>query len=170
MKATQPGPSTAQRAVVGVVLAVLAVAACYPLALAVIALASPQPAYVGQGQLASCPPTPNCVSSLTADENAYIEPLTYNGPAELAQSVLVLTLEELPRTLVVQAEDGYVRAESRSPTLRFIDDMEFVFVPEDGIIHVRAAARLGNSDLGMNRARVEALRARFNAQLTQAVS
>jgi uncharacterized protein (DUF1499 family) len=105
------------------------------------------------------------------DYDAYIDPLTYVGSPELAQSVLEITLEQLPRTVVVQSEDGYIRAESRSPTMRFVDDMEFLFEPGGSrIIHVRAAARLGQSDLGMNRARVEELRELFDQQLNQAAS
>lgn len=166
----QKQSSTAQRLVIGVVLVLLIAAIGYPLALAAVALASPQPAFVGQGQLASCPPSPNCVSSLADDDSAYIAPLTYDVSPEIAQSVLETSLEQLPRTTVVQSEDGYVRAESRSPTMRFIDDMEFVFEPNSGIINVRAAARLGQSDMGMNRARVERLRALFEQQLNQAAS
>ena len=158
-------PSTAQRIVVGVVLVALLAAIGYPLALAGVALASPQPNYVGQGQLVSCPETPNCVSSLSRDENAYIIPLTYVGSPEIAQSVLITALEELPRTVVVQVEDGYVRAESRSATMRFVDDLEFVFENGSGIINVRSAARLGKSDLGVNRARIERLREIFNEYL-----
>ncbi len=167
---TPDGPSTTQRTVVGLVLVALVLAIGYPLALAAVALTSPQPSYVGQGQLASCPPTPNCVSSLASDDNAYIDPLTYVGSPAIAQSVLETSLQQLPRTIIMQSEEGYVRAESRSRLMRFVDDMEFVFEQDSGIIHVRSAARLGQSDLGVNRARVERLRELFEQQLNQAAS
>jgi uncharacterized protein (DUF1499 family) len=40
----------------------------------------------------------------------------------------------------------------------FVDDTEFYFPPDEAIIHVRAAARLGESDLGVNRRRLEQIR------------
>jgi uncharacterized protein (DUF1499 family) len=45
--------------------------------------------------------------------------------------------------------------------LRFVDDVEFLLVPAERVIHVRSASRVGYSDLGTNRKRVEALRAKF---------
>lgn len=40
----------------------------------------------------------------------------------------------------------------------FVDDLELHLRPEQNLIAVRSAARLGSSDLGVNRKRVEKLR------------
>jgi uncharacterized protein (DUF1499 family) len=60
-------------------------------------------------------------------------------------------------TFVVE-EDRYWRIEFRSRIFRFVDDVEFLFDPESKRIHVRSASRLGHSDLGVNRQRVETIR------------
>jgi uncharacterized protein (DUF1499 family) len=40
----------------------------------------------------------------------------------------------------------------------FVDDLEFYFPREESVIHLRSAARLGESDLGVNRRRLEQIR------------
>lgn len=134
---------------------------CYPLSLAVIALASPPPLNVGSGTLDLCPATPNCVSSQETRSDWFVPPLQYSGDAVSAQARLVDALRTLPRTMVVLQSDGYVYAERRSPTFRFVDDLEFKFDTQAGVIHVRSASRLGQSDAGVNRAHIEAIRALF---------
>ena len=68
-------------------------------------------------------------------------------------------VKESPRTLIVEETDEYLRAECRSALFRFVDDLELQLRPNEGIIAVRSASRVGYSDLGANRRRVEALRA-----------
>ena len=40
----------------------------------------------------------------------------------------------------------------------FIDDVEFFVNKDKGVIDVRSASRLGESDLGVNRERIESIR------------
>jgi len=40
----------------------------------------------------------------------------------------------------------------------FVDDVEFLLDEKAGVIHVRSASRLGRSDFGVNRDRVETIR------------
>jgi uncharacterized protein (DUF1499 family) len=61
----------------------------------------------------------------------------------------------------VTRESGYLYAQSTTPLMRFTDDLEFWLDAEKGVIHVRSASRLGESDLGANRQRVETIRAQF---------
>jgi uncharacterized protein (DUF1499 family) len=63
---------------------------------------------------------------------------------------------------IQEERDGYLWAMFTSRVFRFVDDVEFRMVPTDGLIHVRSGSRVGYSDLGVNRRRVEKLRARFN--------
>jgi uncharacterized protein (DUF1499 family) len=65
----------------------------------------------------------------------------------------------LPRTRIVSRTDASLHAECRSRIFRFVDDLELCLRAAEGIIAVRSASRLGYSDLGVNRSRVEALRA-----------
>ena len=75
----------------------------------------------------------------------------------------LLGLEGMPRTTVVRDEGNYLHAEFRSRLLGFVDDVEFTYDAQAGVLHVRSASRLGRRDFGVNRARVEALRRRIGA-------
>ena len=68
-----------------------------------------------------------------------------------------------PRVTIVTQTAEYLYAEYQTALLGFVDDVEFWFPPEDGIIHVRSASRLGSSDFGVNRQRIEEIRARLAA-------
>jgi len=111
--------------------------------------------------LKPCPSSPNCVSSLADDAPHRVPPLSWTGDfaqakARLRQAVLAAG----DATFVVEA-DTYWHLEFRSRWFRFVDDVEFVFDPARRLIHVRSASRVGYSDLGVNRKRVEKIRTLF---------
>lgn len=112
------------------------------------------------GQLAPCPDSPNCVSSQAAAEQR-VEPLRYDGDAARARARLLDVLNGMERAHIIQSTDDYLHAEFRSAVFGFVDDVEFYFSPP-GIIQVRSASRTGYYDFGVNRERVETLRARFS--------
>lgn len=109
--------------------------------------------------LAPCPSRPNCVSSLAADAGHRVEPFALRVPMERAWPQLRDAVASLPRTRIVESGDGYLRAEATSRLFRFVDDLEVLRVPGSARIDVRSASRVGYSDVGVNRARVESLRA-----------
>jgi len=115
---------------------------------------------VTAGRLAPCPGSPNCVSSEATNEQR-VEPLPYDGDAAPARARLLEVLNGMERARVVQSTDDYVHVEFRSAVFGFVDDVEFYFSPP-GIIQVRSASRTGYYDFGVNRERVETLRARFS--------
>ena len=131
----------------------------------VVACTGTRPLNLGirEGKLAPCPSTPNCVSSQSVDKEHAIEPLAYTGDAKEAMSRLAKIVREMPRTQIIGEKDDYLYAEFTSLIFRFVDDVEFF--PDDSAkrIHVRSASRLGKSDLGVNRKRVEAIRNMWNA-------
>lgn len=108
------------------------------------------------GRFVPCRRTPNCVSSQAepADKEHYIAPIPFRGDAIAAVRRAV---ESMPGARVVSADSHYLYAEFRTRVLRFVDDVEFHF--DGNAIHVRSASRLGRRDFGVNRARVEKLRA-----------
>ncbi len=112
------------------------------------------------GQLRACPGTPNCVSSEDPDVSARVAPLTFQGPPETAWKNLKETLRDLGGNIREEQGD-YLWATFTSRIFRFVDDVEFRMVAAKKIIHVRSASRVGHSDLGVNRKRVEKLRAGF---------
>ncbi len=112
-----------------------------------------------EGHLRRCPDSPNCVCSEGETGEHAIQPLRYADPPEAAWSRLVSVIEATPKAHIVTREASYLRVEFVTPLMRYVDDVEFRLTPE--AIHVRSASRVGRSDLGANRVRVEALRRAF---------
>ena len=127
-----------------------------------------RPAYLGvtDGRLARCKSTPNCVSSQAdpADTEHYIAPIRFKGVAADATAAARKAVEGMPGATVIRHEGGYLYAEFRTRLMRFVDDVEFASDDKAGLLHVRSASRLGRRDFGVNRARVEALRARIEGR------
>ena len=118
---------------------------------------------VTAGRLAACPDSPNCVSSQSADRRHTVDPLRYEGTAEKAREFLIEAVSGMKRARIVVAEERYLHAEFTSAFFRFVDDVEFLLDDGTKTIHVRSASRIGYSDLGVNRRRVEEIRSRFDA-------
>jgi uncharacterized protein (DUF1499 family) len=116
---------------------------------------------VSGGRLTPCPSTPNCVETRAEDPDQRMDPIPYEGDIEEAQEHLLAVIRSMERTTIVESEPGYIWAEFRTPGFGFIDDVEFQFDEDEEVIHFRSASRLGYSDLGVNRKRMEALRARL---------
>ncbi len=72
---------------------------------------------------------------------------------------LVALVKAMPRTTIVDSTDNYLYAEFASKLMGFVDDVEFYLDPAESVIQVRSASRLGESDLGVNRKRLEEIRA-----------
>ena len=138
----------------GVAVASLVAASC----------ASHPPADIGlaDGKLRPPPTSPNCASSEYPDDRAYVKPFAFDGDAEQAWA-------DLKEAVLV--EGGTVEKETTdykwftftSRIFRFVDDVEFRLDRDEKLIHIRSASRVGHSDFGANRRRVEAIRTRFEA-------
>ena len=112
-------------------------------------------------RLATCPSTPNCVCSDDRDSEHGIEPFRLDTDPKSAWDALQAVLSSTPRTRIVTRTSDYVHAEATSLVFRFVDDVEFHLRAEEAIIAVRSASRLGSSDFGVNRRRIERLRDRL---------
>ena len=108
-----------------------------------------------------CGPKPNSVSSLSDLPDHSVQPLEVTGSSVTVFGDLTRVVLQLPRTTIVDSSEseGYLHAECRSRLCRFVDDLECVIDSQTGTIHVRSASRTGYSDLGVNRKRIESLRA-----------
>ena len=115
------------------------------------------------GALADCPDRPNCVASGAASPDRRVDPLVFEGEPAEAVATARRTIESMPRSRVTRVEDGYLHAEFRSALFGFVDDLELLWRPGEGHFEVRSASRVGHSDLGVNRRRVERLRRRLAA-------
>ena len=116
----------------------------------------------GNGRFAPCPSSPNCVSTQAVDEIHSIPPIPFTTDTPTAQAKMVFAIEQMNGSTVVTQESNYIHAEFRTPTMRFVDDVEFYFEEKAGEIHFRSASRLGYGDGNLNRKRMEAVRRRFN--------
>ena len=116
-----------------------------------------------EGRLRACPGTPNCVNSQERGRSA-IAPLVFDDEAASAFARLKRLVSALPRTRIVEESEDYLRAEVRSRVFGFVDDVELLVDASARRVHVRSASRVGYSDFGVNRARIEAIRVRFAKQ------
>jgi uncharacterized protein (DUF1499 family) len=134
--------------------------------LAVLSFMSTRPTNLGvaNGRLAPCPSSPNCVSTQALDASHRMEPIPLAGTPEQAMQRIKTVVAAMPRMKIVAQTDDYLHAEATSRLFRFVDDVEFYLDADARQIHFRSASRVGHSDLGANRARMEQIRAALQAQ------
>lgn len=96
------------------------------------------------------------------DDKHSIAALKFNGPAGKAWRAAKDALLTLPRTQIVTDTGQTLHAECKSAIFGFVDDIDFELRADQGIIAVRSASRLGYSDFGVNRRRIEAVRSAFS--------
>ena len=127
-------------------------------------IADVQPKSIGEKskQLTPCPGTPNCVSSTSLQSSEQIEPMRYTGEQTDAHATLLSAIAETPNSTIRTQTPDYVHVEFKTLLLGFIDDAEFLFNPDEKIIHLRSASRIGRSDFGVNRKRLQTLRESFD--------
>jgi len=126
---------------------------------------------VRDGKLKPPSSTENSVSSQAAlypdhPERIYadIAPLALkgDGPATLARIKAIV--EGMDGARVVKSEPGYLYAQFTTKLMKYVDDVEFWFDPAANAIQVRSASRVGRGDMGVNRKRIEAVRAALEAR------
>lgn len=127
----------------------------------VFALLSPA-ALATQPVLTPCPDKPNCVSTEAAGK-AQMAPIPFAGSVAEAQESLRRAIAARPRSTLTRDEPGFVAAEFRSRVFGFVDAAEFVIDADARVIRFRSGARSGYYDFGVNRERMEALRAALTA-------
>ncbi|MGE4293748.1 MAG: DUF1499 domain-containing protein [Desulfovibrio sp.] len=113
---------------------------------------------VHDGGLAACPSSPNCVHSGDANPDRRIEGLPANGEVDAVMDRVARLVEARPRVRIVERDGAYLHAEFRSRVFGFVDDMEFLYLPDQGVVQMRSAARSGWWDFGVNRDRARLLR------------
>jgi uncharacterized protein (DUF1499 family) len=149
------------RFVIGVGIAAIVITAV----MAILARVVKSPANLGvrDGKLAPCPNSPNCVSTQSQDPRHQIDPIPYTtSPAE-AKAILVQIIRSMERTRIIRDDPTYIHAEFRTKGIGYVDDVEFTLDQEAGLIHFRSSARLPYYDWGVNRKRMEEIRAAFEA-------
>ncbi len=112
--------------------------------------------------LLPCPESPNCVQSINRHHKSFVEPIVLSADqSQLEWQKLCEIVTQLPRTRLISADEHYLHIEFRSRLFRFVDDVELVLNLEQGLVHLRSASRLGYSDFGVNRRRVQKIKRLF---------
>ncbi len=116
---------------------------------------------VTNGRLTACPDSMNCIcSQVDVNDPHFIAPLPYiDGSGEQTRERIVAAIRSLPRAQISEESRNYIQAQCTSLLFRFVDDLECYFDDDAKLVHFRSASRVGKSDLGVNRKRVEQLKA-----------
>jgi uncharacterized protein (DUF1499 family) len=101
------------------------------------------------------------VSSQADDEKHRMDPIPYQTSRDDARERMRGVVRSMPRTTIVTDTGDYMHVEFKSKIWRFVDDVEFLFDDSQKLIHFRSASRVGHSDLGVNRKRMETIRSEF---------
>ena len=119
------------------------------------------------GKLTKCPDKPNCVcTEFNADIDHYIDPVDFS------QTTTAITLSRLKNSIeemggnIRTENDNYLAATFTSSFFRFVDDLEIRVDMEQNLIHMRSASRVGHSDRGVNRKRVERLKNLYKMKIS----
>jgi uncharacterized protein (DUF1499 family) len=115
-------------------------------------------------QFSPCPETANCVSSDARDVLHRVPAFDLVADADIVWAGVRSAVQAMPRIRIVFLTDDRLHAECRSAVFGFVDDLELELRAEGRQIAVRSAARSGSWDLGVNRRRVERLRATLRDQ------
>lgn len=146
---------------------ILVIASLPVVGLALLSLFSRRPTDLGiaQGRLRPCPNTPNCVCSEAGEDAEHaVEAFRFTGDPASAWARLKAVALSLPRAKLITDGDDYLHLEFTSFLFRFVDDVELRLDRSAGLIQCRSASRVGRSDLGVNRARVSAMRAAYESK------
>lgn len=119
-----------------------------------------------KAQLQACPDTPNCINTEYPDKaSKYMPPLDYpKQKAKLIISIAKGIIVEMGGTIVTE-DSHYLAATFTSSLFRFIDDFEIRRSDSADKLYIRSASRVGYSDFGVNKHRVEKFSTLFKAKL-----
>ncbi|MEZ7196639.1 DUF1499 domain-containing protein [Pseudodesulfovibrio karagichevae] len=116
------------------------------------------------GRLMDCPDADNCVSSEAGNPDRRVAPLAASGPVDEAMARLAEVVGSMEGGKVAEVRGNYLHAVFTSRLWRFRDDLECLYDRGTGRVEVRSASRVGYSDFGVNRKRVERLREMLNGR------
>ena len=120
-----------------------------------------KPIGITDGKFHPCPNSPNCVSTQSIDAKHKIDPIKYSKSLEEAKNKILKIISSLKRSKIITDSENYIHIEFRTAVFKFVDDVEFYFDDSEKFIHFRSAARLGYSDMGVNRKRMKNITSLF---------
>jgi len=118
----------------------------------------------GNKQLGDCSSKPNCQGSQSSRKSQTVDALPLTQDASLALPTINTAMSEFGAT-IVSTQDNYLHATFKTPLMGYIDDVEFLVDAANNAVHIRSASRLGHSDLGANKKRIDKIRAHLAGKL-----
>ena len=115
--------------------------------------------------LKECPPSPNCVCTIDTNAKKKMKPLSFSGSVEEAKTELKKMLDSMKRTTLLEEREDYLHFKFKTFWGGFNDDVELYLDENAKEIHFRSASRVGYSDLGANRRRMEKIGKRWRKLL-----
>lgn len=103
-----------------------------------------------KGNLLGCYDKPNCISTSDDREDFNMKTRKLSKEASI-EKIKALLMDEFGAA-VVKESDSYLHVTVKTLILRFTDDLEFLL--KDGFLQFRSESRVGYSDLGKNRSRM----------------
>lgn len=107
--------------------------------------------------LKECPSSPNCVSTHTDQKKKQMSPISFQMPVEKVNELIISIVKNYPRTQLLKRNGNHLHFTFKSELFGFVDDVEFVVLEKEKLIHFRSASRFGYSDRGVNKERMEDL-------------
>jgi len=108
--------------------------------------------------LSGCDNLLNCTASTASTKKNLVEPIAYQGTSsEVIAKIAALISEQKGATIKTQ-NAHYLHATYKTALMGYTDDLELLLENNSDVLHIRSASRIGRSDLGANRKRIEALR------------
>lgn len=112
-------------------------------------------------RLQDCPQTPNCVCTQASAASHRLPPLKFSCSGAEAIERARSIIAQQPGCRIVQQQTHYLHATFTSRILRFVDDVEFLVDESENLLHFRSASRLGFTDFGANRSRMQNIAAQL---------
>ena len=110
----------------------------------------PEKSYASHIELKPCVQVSHCVR----------EELKVENISEPFQEIKQI-IENTPRTQIVEYDGDYLHAEVTSRIMKYVDDLEVSYIPENNLIVIRSESRVGEGDFGVNKKRVELIKRNF---------
>lgn len=132
----------------------------------ILAKMAKQPTNLGvqNGQLTPCPGSPNCVTTQSNHPSSKMEAIAYEGTLADNMTKLKNVIEQFSKTNIISEKENYLHVTFGTPIFNYIDDVEFYFDDANKLLHFRSASRIGYSDMGVNKKRMQKVTARFAQQ------
>ena len=115
-----------------------------------LGLIFPSKSYASHIELKPCIQISHCVREELIVENI-------SEPFESIKQII----ENTPRTKIVENDGDYLHAEVTSKIMKYVDDLEVSYIPENNRIIIRSESRVGEGDFGVNQKRIDLIKNNF---------